>query len=116
MSARKQIKTHGFAPSVYKNACARAPASSYEKDCFLLDIFRRFGQGGPSRRTSKSFERPCARAGGALPVSNSTGGQLSRVGRARMSNSLRNLYHRREGAVIVAGVISIGAITGLAVV
>eukprot|EP00959_Pyramimonas_sp_CCMP1952_P475397 9504163-Pyramimonas_sp.AAC.2 len=33
-----------------------------------------------------------------------------------MSNSPRNRRHRREGAVIVAGVISIGARTGRAVV
>eukprot|EP00959_Pyramimonas_sp_CCMP1952_P290997 6087121-Pyramimonas_sp.AAC.1 len=45
-------------------------------------------------------------------------GPLWRVGRARMSNFFRNqdLHHRREDAVIVGGVISIGARTGRAVV
>eukprot|EP00959_Pyramimonas_sp_CCMP1952_P399178 8364433-Pyramimonas_sp.AAC.1 len=33
-----------------------------------------------------------------------------------MSNSLQNLHRRREGAVIVVGMIRLGAVTGLAVV
>eukprot|EP00959_Pyramimonas_sp_CCMP1952_P443667 9287858-Pyramimonas_sp.AAC.1 len=33
-----------------------------------------------------------------------------------MSNSFQNLHHRREDAVIVVGVINIGAVTGRAVV
>ncbi len=41
---------------------------------------------------------------------------VSRVGRAHMSNSIRNLHRRREDAVIVVGMISIGAVTGRAVV
>eukprot|EP00959_Pyramimonas_sp_CCMP1952_P343847 7202353-Pyramimonas_sp.AAC.1 len=32
-----------------------------------------------------------------------------------MSNSFQNLHRRREGAVIVVGAISIGAVTGRAV-
>eukprot|EP00959_Pyramimonas_sp_CCMP1952_P370297 7755129-Pyramimonas_sp.AAC.1 len=33
-----------------------------------------------------------------------------------MSNSFQNLHHRRDDAVIVVGVISIGAVTGCPVV
>eukprot|EP00959_Pyramimonas_sp_CCMP1952_P376442 7885095-Pyramimonas_sp.AAC.1 len=43
-------------------------------------------------------------------------GPLSRVCRAGMSNSLQNLHHRRDNAVTVVGVISIGAVTGCLVV
>eukprot|EP00959_Pyramimonas_sp_CCMP1952_P465730 9488838-Pyramimonas_sp.AAC.1 len=39
-------------------------------------------------------------------------GPLSRVGRARMSNTFQNLHRRHEGAVILVGVITIGAVTG----
>eukprot|EP00959_Pyramimonas_sp_CCMP1952_P303387 6349041-Pyramimonas_sp.AAC.1 len=41
---------------------------------------------------------------------------LSRVCRARISNFFQNLHRRREGAVIVVGVISVGAVTGCPVV
>eukprot|EP00959_Pyramimonas_sp_CCMP1952_P132478 2770005-Pyramimonas_sp.AAC.1 len=61
------MQTHGFATSVCKTTCARALANSWVSQGFSK-MSMEFCEKDFSRRTPKSLERPCARAGGGGAV------------------------------------------------
>eukprot|EP00959_Pyramimonas_sp_CCMP1952_P065507 1367550-Pyramimonas_sp.AAC.1 len=75
-------------------------------------IYAKGVSGAACRHHSKALARVL---GGTIRVKQY--GPISRVGNASMSISFQNLHHHRgEDAVIVVGMISIGAVTGRAAV
>eukprot|EP00959_Pyramimonas_sp_CCMP1952_P176156 3681065-Pyramimonas_sp.AAC.1 len=72
-----------------------------------------FGLTGPPRCAWKSRELPCAHGGKSQITPR---GPLSRIGRARKSNSSQDLHRERKDAVAVVVAISSGAVIGCAVV